>query len=499
VKRPLLYVSTFCLAVLTGPAMAESQQGKPSQPAPRADVIARVGDQSITFSELNTVLNSSAVVGISIPAVGTPERDTARLVVLDKLIGASLIYLDALAKGFDRDPEYLRDAAGFRKAILAGLYRQRYLVGDIQVSDAEVDEYLLQHGFSEGESEAQLRPAAEAKIRRQKLEARLADARARLRDGVSVSIYSNRIAVAGDAARSDDTPVAEIDGTPVPWGEVKRVLTAAGGGAIAADPLAIPDDARLEALEREIDLRLMAAKAVAEGLDRDPVYQARSREYLKSRLVNLYRKRLIQDLEPDEATLRAFYQANRSRFMQPEMRRVQMVVVGTRDEAADLKARLDAGDLTMYQAAREYSVAANAKQDLGDVGWVSRGETVPELDSVIFAARPGETGGPVKTPAGWHLVRVKDMEKAKFDDFDDPATRALAHRRYLGERLDAYTVELRKTRFPVEVDEVLILRLAQEEADSVRRLAQQAAQPGSVTEQRVKQLQDLMHPQGSAD
>ena len=51
----------------------------PSMPqavtAPQAeDMVALVGDQVITFSELNTMLNSSAVVGLSVPALGTPKR-----------------------------------------------------------------------------------------------------------------------------------------------------------------------------------------------------------------------------------------------------------------------------------------------------------------------------------------------------------------------------------------------------------------------------------------
>ena len=40
-----------------------------------ADIIARVGGEIITFSELNTMLNSSAMVGLSIPALGTRDRN----------------------------------------------------------------------------------------------------------------------------------------------------------------------------------------------------------------------------------------------------------------------------------------------------------------------------------------------------------------------------------------------------------------------------------------
>ena len=97
-------------------------------------MIAKVGDQSITFSEITTALNSSAIVGISIPALGTPERDTARIVLLDRFVSANLLYLDALKQGVDKDPGYQKALTRFSNAILAGLYRQRIQAGDITVS-----------------------------------------------------------------------------------------------------------------------------------------------------------------------------------------------------------------------------------------------------------------------------------------------------------------------------------------------------------------------------
>ena len=42
-------------------------------------VIARVGDQVITFHEINTMINSAAIVGLSMPELGSPERDVLQL------------------------------------------------------------------------------------------------------------------------------------------------------------------------------------------------------------------------------------------------------------------------------------------------------------------------------------------------------------------------------------------------------------------------------------
>ena len=66
------------------------------------------------------------------------------------------------------------------------------------------------------------------------------------------------------------------------------------------NPTASEDQARRDALEREIDLRIMVQKAKAARLDQDPVYQRRVKEYSKTLLVNTHRKRLTKGMEPTE-------------------------------------------------------------------------------------------------------------------------------------------------------------------------------------------------------
>jgi peptidyl-prolyl cis-trans isomerase C len=240
----------------------------------------------------------------------------------------------------------------------------------------------------------------------------------------------------------------------------------------------------------------MANKARAAGLDQDPVYKARTGEYHKTRLINLHRDRLVEQMMPTDEELKIFYEANKSGFIVPESRKVQMVVLKTREEAEQIKAKIDAGEMTMYQAAQEHSIAENAKDDLGDMGWVNKGEAIPVLDVAIFALGPGEISNPVETPTGWHLVTVQDVQAAKYSDFDDAATRKLTRHKYLDQKLDAYVVNLRKHEFTVEVYQDVLVRLAQQEADMVKQLAEKAEQPDSITQQRVKELGKIMNPGG---
>ena len=182
--------------------------------------------------------------------------------------------------------------------------------------------------------------------------------------------------------------------------------------------------------------------------------------------------------------------------MTPEFRKVQFVVVKTEEEANELKQKLDAGEMTLYEAARDHSIDPGAKQNLGEIGWVSRGKGWPELDEVIFTLGPGEIGGPVETPAGWNLLLVQDVRDAQNDELSQPRTRKQTRRKYIHEKLAQYVVNLRKNEFPVEVYEDRLVALAQQEADMVKQLAERAAESGSVTQQRIEEMQKIYQQGG---
>lgn len=487
-------MSTMVAALLMLPVCATgtvSADAK-SESVPVSDVIARVGDQTITFSEINIAINSSAIVGVSIPALGTPERDTARIVVLDRFVSANLLYLDALKQGTDKDPRYRSEINRYCNAILAGLYRKHKLAGEIPVSEEEVQAWYKANVEKDTELTDDVRLQIEARLRREKLHALLAMADKSLRDGVKVTVYEENLSIKGDETRADDTLLAEVGDETITWGQVKNRIISSGKGAVKVDPLAFEAPARRDALETEIDLRIMAQKAKVAGLDEDPLYRKRLSEYSKTLLINMHREKLAKQIEPADEDLKAYYEANRNRFVVPESRKLQMVVVKSKEQADDLKRRIEAGEMTMYEAVRDYSLAVNAKQDLGEVGWVSQGEMAPELDTAVFMQLPGELGEPVESPAGWHLVEVQEVNDARYTNFADETTRRLTQRSYMHDKLDAYTADLRMNQFPVEVYQERLVQLSQLEADTVKSLAQRSHEPGSVTEKRIGELQKLI-------
>lgn len=395
------------------------------------------------MSLLNTMLNSSAVVGLSVPMLGTPERDVVRVQLLDKAISANLLYLDALKKGVDKDPGYQRDLQRFKDAILAMLYRKQYVVGDVVVSDEEIKTYFDNNIAPGTEFTDEVKTAIEAKIRKERVQGQTATMRVRLREGVEVKIEEDNLQPEADEGRRDSEVVATVDGAPILWGEVKEVLsTPVNAGSM---------ENRTQALNRIIDQRILAQKGRAAGLDQDPVYRARVGEFRKTRLINLHRGNLVREMQPTDEELEAFFEQNKDRITVKETRNVQMVVLETEQEAEEVKQKIESGEITIYQAAMEYSIDPNAKQTLGEIGWVAKGSGFPELDELTFSLGPDELGGPVQSPAGWHLVKVLDLREAQYQSLGDPGARKLARRMYVHRKLDDYVVKLRQEDFKVEV------------------------------------------------
>ncbi|MCC7216799.1 MAG: peptidylprolyl isomerase [Burkholderiales bacterium] len=65
----------------------------------------------------------------------------------------------------------------------------------------------------------------------------------------------------------------------------------------------------------------------------------------------------------------------------------------------------------------------------GDLGWISPGDTVPEFEQAMAKLKIGEMSGPVRTPFGWHLIvveerRTQDVTEARKRDQARQAIRA---------------------------------------------------------------------------
>lgn len=136
-----------------------------------------------------------------------------------------------------------------------------------------------------------------------------------------------------------------------------------------------------------------------------------------------------------------FYYSHLDRFRVPERRAARHLLVtindaidGNRREQSRARidaiaARLEARPERFEEQAMKHSECPTALGG-GQLGEVARGKLFPELDAVLFALAPGQVGGPVESPLGFHLLRCDAVRPARTPPFGEVAA---ALRTRLGE------------------------------------------------------------------
>jgi peptidyl-prolyl cis-trans isomerase SurA len=137
----------------------------------------------------------------------------------------------------------------------------------------------------------------------------------------------------------------------------------------------------------------------------------------------------------NQRSLAAEQQADASVVQQTHGREILLKVTPamSEDEArkrlAEFKAKVEAKQANFEDLARQFSQDSYAAKG-GDMGWLYPGDTVPEIENVLNALKPGEISDVIKSPFGLHIVQLIER---KSEDTSKEKARSAA-RQVLTER-----------------------------------------------------------------
>jgi peptidyl-prolyl cis-trans isomerase D len=239
--------------------------------------------------------------------------------------------------------------------------------------------------------------------------------------------------------RAQGRPIAQIE--ELIRHDVKvRQLDSALGGSSFVTPTELKRLRSLTREQREIAwLTLAAAKYAAEANPDDAAvkayYEAHKGEYMTPETVNLsYVELSLADLEGkvkvDDAQLRSYYEEQKAkapeRFVQPEERRIRHILLQVSDPKDDaaVKAKAEAvlkraqGGEDFGKLATELSQDTGSAKNGGDLGWADRSRYVAPFADAAFAMKEGEIKGPVKTQFGYHILKLEGIQPSTVKTFD---------------------------------------------------------------------------------
>ncbi len=143
----------------------------------------------------------------------------------------------------------------------------------------------------------------------------------------------------------------------------------------------------------------------------------------------LDQQKIESTLTISDAQLRAAYAANMDNFRMPERVHVRHILIKTVDKSdAEKKQLLAKAQDILNQLkngadfatlAKKYSDDPGSGEKGGDLGWVVRGQMVPEFEKAVFSLPPKQLSGIVTTEYGYHIIEVLEKEPAHVKSFDE--------------------------------------------------------------------------------
>ena len=139
------------------------------------------------------------------------------------------------------------------------------------------------------------------------------------------------------------------------------------------------------------------------------------------------------EITPDE--LRGYYDQHRDQYRMPEQAKVSHILIktplagpdGKVDEKGVAEAQRRAEDLLkqlkggakLEDLAKKYSEDPGSAKQGGSLGWIGKGQTVPEFEKVAFSLPKGQISDLVKSSYGFHIIRVDDKQDAHMKTLDE--------------------------------------------------------------------------------
>ncbi len=367
IKRGLLAAAI----ILTPPcfALAEPQ------------VLATVGRLSVTADELESAMASFPFAD-RFPGMDENDQAALRGGMLQRLVAARLLTLEAERLGLNQTPDFLDELEDFRLGLLYRHYMDRLRARLTPPEEVMAEMRAQFANDSDGLAAARSAWLADSyrSLRYHTIQ--------KLRDDYQIQVHEDRLRA---GATGSDTLLLEGDGIRITFGDLIRHQ---------AQTPSNPEWIK-EQLYNRAELLTVAKAAEQAGVD----VSDKLKRFAGERLPALLVEQKQREWASDEQALRDFYDANPQLGRLQERRHIGQLVSASREQAERLRQRMLDGE-SLFELASQYSVDPYGREHKGDMGWQMEGSAHPAIERAITSLEDNQISEVIETPLGFHLVTI---------------------------------------------------------------------------------------------
>ncbi len=241
--------------------------------------------------------------------------------------------------------------------------------------------------------------------------------------------------------------LAKVGPLTVTQDEVEAFIDGLGGRGQAYNT----PEGRKIILEQLIGNKLLLLDAKRNLLETETEFKAQLAKVKEELLISYATNKAIESARVTEKEVREFYDAHPEQFIADETVNASHILVPTEEEALDILAKINAGEISFEEAAQQYSTCPSGQRG-GNLGDFGKGQMVPEFDRAVFAMEVGEvTSTPVQTQFGFHLIKLiskKAPETTPYEAISEQLKEMLVSQK----RRDAYQSKVNQLKILYPVD-----------------------------------------------
>ena len=229
---------------------------------------------------------------------------------------------------------------------------------------------------------------------------------------VGMSYAQDSKAPAAAPAATKPTKIT-VNGVTIPPSRFAIMTQQAAGQGQADNP-----QVQAQIKDNLIKGEIVAQEAMKAGMDKSPEVMDQLDFVKQQLLVRAYVADYMKKNPIKDEALKAEYNKAKSAEGDKEYK-AQHILVEAEKDAKDLIAQIKKGG-NFDKLAKEKSKDAGSKDQGGKLEWTMPGNFVKPFSEAMVKLKKGEmTQEPVKTPYGYHIIKLEDTRGAKVPTFDE--------------------------------------------------------------------------------